>query len=396
MAGEGLYKDVPYGMMRDGVIAAKDGCIAHIGLAKDLADKPEKLAKRVISTGGAWITPGLIDCHTHLVFGGDRAEEFQARLQGTSYEEIAKAGGGILSTVKHTRAASKQSLIASASRRLSSLMHQGVTTVEIKSGYGLTTTDEIKMLEAAKDLGEQYPVRVLKTFLGAHALPPEYADNREGYIDLVCNDMIPKVATLKLADAVDAFCEGVGFSLNEVTQVFDAAKAHNLPIKLHAEQLSNLGGAAMAAKQGALSADHLEYLAEKDIPAFAASGAAAVLLPGAFYFLKETQKPPIEALRKAGINIALATDCNPGSSPITSPLTIMNMACTLFGLTPEEALAGFTRNGAAALGLGHEIGQLKSGMKADFAIWQINHPAELSYWVGEKLLAQRVFAGKTQ
>jgi len=385
--------DAPYGAIHNGAIAAKDGRIAFVGPQNDLAGKPETLAKNVISLDGNWITPGLIDCHTHLVFGGNRAEEFEMRLKGATYEEVAQAGGGIISTVKATRAASKEQLIDSAAQRLGALMNEGVTTVEIKSGYGLTTADEIKMLEAAKALGEEYPVRIQKTFLGAHALPPEYTDNRKGYISLICDEMIPEVAKRGLANAVDAFCEGIGFTTEEVKRVFEAAKAHNLPIKLHTEQLSDFGGAVMAAEMGALSADHLEYLKPKDVPAFAKSGAIAVLLPGAFYFLKETQKPPIEALREAGVAMALATDCNPGSSPITSPLAIMNMGCTLFGLTPEEALAGFTRNAAAALGLGDEIGQLKLGMEADLAVWNINHPAELSYWLGADVLHDRFFAG---
>ena len=386
--------DSPYGAIHDGAIAAKDGRIAWIGPQSGLPDAPDKLAKNVMSLDGRWVTPGLIDCHTHLVFGGNRAEEFEMRLQGATYEEIAKAGGGIVSTVKATRVASKAELVNSAQPRLGSLMSEGVTTVEIKSGYGLTTADEIKMLEAAAALVQHHPVRVQKTFLGAHALPPEYKDNRGGYIDLVCNEMIPEIAKRGLADAVDAFCEGIGFTTEEVRRVFEAAKAYNLPIKLHAEQLSDLGGAVMAAEMGALSADHLEYLKPEDVPAFAKSGAVAVLLPGAFYFLKETKKPPIDVLRKAGVPMALATDCNPGSSPITSPLAIMNMGCTLFDLTPEEALAGFTRNAAKALGLGNEIGQLNTGMAADFAIWNINHPAELSYWLGAELLHNRVFGGE--
>ena len=386
--------DTPYGAIDAGAVAAKDGRIAWVGAQKDLPGEPEKLAKSVVSLEGHWITPGLIDCHTHLVFGGNRAEEFEMRLKGATYEEIAKAGGGIVSTVKATRAASKQELVSSANSRLTALMNEGVTTVEIKSGYGLTTADEIKMLEAAKALGGQHPIRVQKTFLGAHALPPEYKDDRKGYLDLVCNEMIPEIAKRDLANAVDAFCEGIGFTTDEVRRVFEAAKAHDLPVKLHAEQLSDLGGAVMAAEMDALSADHLEYLKEEDVPIFAKSGAVAVLLPGAFYFLKETKKPPIEALRKSGGAIALATDCNPGSSPITSPLAIMNMGCTLFDLTPEEALAGFTCNAAKALGRSDEIGQLKAGMAADLAIWNINHPAELSYWMGSSLLHDRIFAGE--
>lgn len=384
----------PYGAIRNGALAVKDGRIAWVGTAANLHGAPEVLAKDVTNAKGAWITPGLVDCHTHLVFGGNRAREFEMRLEGASYEEIAKAGGGIISTVKDTRAASEGELALSAEMRALHMMAEGVTTLEIKSGYGLTTQDELKMLRAATSLGENLPLRVKRTFLGAHALPPEYANDRVGYIDLVCNEMIPAIAKEGLADAVDAFCEGIGFSREETARVFDAAEAAGLPIKLHAEQLSDLKGAQLAAERGALSADHLEYLEQDGIDAMAANGTVAVLLPGAFYYLRETKLPPIQALRDAGVPLALATDANPGSSPILSPLLILNLACTLFRLTPEEALAGLTRNGAKALGLAADLGTLEVGKVADFCLWRIESPAELSYWVGANPLEQTVFEGR--
>ncbi|MCI5046052.1 MAG: imidazolonepropionase [Aquisalinus sp.] len=377
----------PYGAVRDAALAIKDGRIDWLGPVGDLPDAPEELAREVIDLGGQWATPGLIDCHTHLVFGGNRAAEFEQRLQGASYEEIARAGGGIISTVTATRAASKEQLHEAALPRLRALQNEGVTTVEIKSGYGLDTTSEIKMLEVARALGRVEDMRVVTTFLGAHALPPEYRDDRKGYIDLVCKEMIPTVAEQGLADAVDAFCENIAFTAGETERVFDAATAHNLPVKLHAEQLSDSGGSELAARHKALSVDHLEYLSEEGIRAIADSGTVAVLLPGAFYFLKETELPPVQGLRDAGVPVAIATDCNPGSSPVTSPLLMMNMACTLFALTPEEALTGMTRNAARALGLNEEVGTLTNGKIADIALWDINHPAELSYWVGYNPLA---------
>jgi len=383
----------PYGAIRDGALAVKDGRISWVGSRANLMGDPDTLAHEVTTCGGAWITPGLIDCHTHLIFGGNRAAEFEQRLEGASYEEIARAGGGIISTVKETRAASLDQLIQSGEGRLLQMMSEGVTTVEIKSGYGLDLENETKMLKAAQALGEQLPVRVQKTFLGAHALPPEYATDRAGYVNLVCEEMIPRVANDGLADAVDAFCETIGFTAAETAQVFLAAKKHGLPVKLHAEQMSDQGGAALVADAGGLSADHLEYLSDAGIAAMAESGTVAVLLPGAFYFLRETKLPPMEALRAANVPIAIATDVNPGSSPVLSPLLILNMACTLFRLTPEEALAGMTRNGAAALGLGHEVGTLEVGKGADFCRWRISSPAELSYWVGANPLEQCVYQG---
>jgi imidazolonepropionase len=385
---------VAYGAIERGAVAAKDGRIAWVGYAADLPKPPDELARAVRRCEGAWITPGFVDCHTHLVFGGDRAREFEMRLQGRSYEEIARAGGGIVSTVAATRAATKEELVESAARRLAGLTREGVTTVEIKSGYGLDLETELKMLEAAGGLGERANVRVKRTFLGLHALPPEFRDDRAAYVRLVADVMIPAVAAAGAADAVDAFCENIGFTAEETDRVFAAARANGLDVKLHAEQLSNQHGAALAARHKALSADHLEYLDEAGVQAMAANGTVAVLLPGAFYFLRETQLPPIEALRQAGVRMAVASDCNPGTSPMTSPLAALNMACTLFRLTPEEALAGMTREGARALGLLDEIGTLEVGKAADLAVWNVKSPAELSYWLGAPLLRERVFAGR--
>jgi imidazolonepropionase len=385
-----------YGAIPNGALAVKDRRIAWVGAAADLHGDPDTLATEVIFCGGAWLTPGLIDCHTHLIFGGNRAREFEMRLKGASYEDIAREGGGIISTVKATREASLDQLIQSGEGRLCRLMAEGVTTVEIKSGYGLDTENELKMLKAATALGENLPVRVRRTFLGAHAIPPEFGDDRSGYLDLVCNEMIPAVAREGLGDAVDAFCENIAFTREEVERVFGAALDAGLPIKLHAEQLSDQKGAALAARMGALSADHLEYLDSGSVAAMAKTGTVAVLLPGAFYYLRETKLPPIEELRAANVPIALATDANPGSSPILSPLTILNMGCTLFGLTPEEALAGLTRNGARALGLGNDLGTLEEGKAADFCRWCIDSPAELAYWVGANPLEQSVFEGRVR
>jgi imidazolonepropionase len=385
--------DAPYGAVRDGAIAAQDGRIAWIGARRDLPGAPETLARDVREVSG-WITPGLVDCHTHLVFGGDRAREFEMRLEGASYEEIARAGGGIVSTVKATRGASMDELVATAKPRLDALIAGGVTTVEIKSGYGLDLETEQRQLAAATKLAADRAVRVARTFLGLHALPPEYADDREGYVRLVAETMIPAIARAGLADAVDAFCEGIAFTAEETERVFHAARAHGLPVKLHAEQLSDLGGAALAAQHNAVSADHLEWLNDAGIAAMTKAGTVAVLLPGAFYALRETKLPPIEKLRAAGVPMAIATDCNPGSSPVVSPTLMLNMACTLFRMTPEEALLGMTRHGAKALGLQNEIGTLEVGKAADFAIWNIAEPAELSYWIGADLLRERVFAGR--
>lgn len=344
------------------------------------------------AASGGVMTPGLVDCHTHLVYAGDRAGEFEQRLEGVSYETIARNGGGILSSVRATRAASEDELIAASLPRLDALLADGVTTVEIKSGYGLTVADELKMLRVARRLGELRPVRVLTTLLGAHALPPEYAGRADDYVSLVCDAMIPAAARERLADAVDVFCEGIAFSPAQCERVFQAAQRHGLAIKAHAEQLSNLGGSALAARYGALSADHIEYLDEAGVRAMAEAGTVAVLLPGAFHVLRETQLPPIELLRQYGVPMAVASDANPGTSPICMPTLMANLACTLFRLTPREALAGMTAHGALALG--HpELGRIAVGAPADLCLWDIRQPAELAYAVQAGRLRQRVFNG---
>jgi len=378
------------GVIERGVVAARDGRILYAG---DAAEAPCFEAADTVDCGGRWITPGLIDPHTHLIFGGDRAHEFELRLAGASYEEIARAGGGIVSTMKATRVASEDDLVAAALPRLDALLADGATTVEVKSGYGLSLEHELKSLRAARRLGEARGVRIRTTFLGAHALPPEYAGDSDTYIDNVCREMIPAVAAEGLADAVDAFCEGIGFSPAQTRAVFEAAKAHGLPVKLHAEQLSNLNGAALAAEFGALSADHLEYLDDDGVHAMARAGTVATLLPGAYYFVRETKLPPIEALRAAGVPIALATDCNPGTSPLTSLLLTMNMGATLFRLTVDECLAGVTREAARALGLLGQTGTLQAGKACDLAIWDIERPAELVYRMGLNPLHARVWSG---
>ncbi len=381
-----------YGSIENGALAISQGKIAWLGAMDDLpAFNNEQV--EVIDGHGAWLTPGLVDCHTHLVYGGNRANEFEMRLEGKSYEEIANAGGGIVSTVKATRAASESELFDSALKRLNALHQQGVSTVEIKSGYGLDTTNEIKMLKVAEQLAKALPVTVKKTFLGAHALPVEYKGKADDYIALVCNDMLPKIASLQLADAVDVFCEGIGFSKEQTEQVFAAAQKFALPVKVHAEQLSNLGGTELAARYQALSSDHIEFLDEAGIVAMKKANMTAVLLPGAFYFLRETQLPPIDLLRKHGVNMAIASDANPGSSPINSIQLMLNMACTLFRLTPAEALAGVTCNGAKALGLGDEKGQLAIGFDADIACWDIQQPAELCYQFGVNPLSKLMQVG---
>ncbi|MBD1556614.1 imidazolonepropionase [Vibrio sp. S9_S30] len=340
------------------------------------------------------VTPGLIDCHTHLVYAGNRANEFEMRLTGVPYEEIAKQGGGILSTVKATREASIEELIECSRPRMEALLHSGVTTIEIKSGYGLTLEDELKMLRAATLLGEQYNVHVETTLLAAHAVPPEYRNNADAYIDLVCNEIIPAAATEGLASAVDVFCESIGFNLAQTERVFESAKAHGLNIKGHTEQLCHLGGSALAAMHGALSVDHIEYLDEAGVKAVAKAGCVATLLPGAFYFLRETQKPPIELLRQHHVPMAVSTDINPGTSPFASLTLMMNMACTLFNLTPEETLRGVTINAAQALGLQDSKGKIQVGFDADFALWNIEHPADLSYQVGIQHLHARIVNGE--
>ena len=365
----------PYGLIEDGAVLVENGQIAWAGSRQDAP------AGSSINCGGRLLTPGLIDCHTHLVYGGNRAHEFELRLNGASYADIAKAGGGILSTVRATREASEEQLTKSAAIRLENLLAEGVTTIEIKSGYGLDIDTELKMLRTARRLGTLHPVDIITTYLGAHAFPPEYRENHAGYVDLVCNDALPTVAREKLADAVDGFCEGIAFSVAEMEKVFVVARKLGLPIKLHAEQLSNLGGARLAARYGALSVDHIEYLDEDGVLAIARSGTMAVLLPGAFYYLKEKQHPPVAALRAHKVPIAVATDLNPGSSPVHSLLAIMNMACVLFGLTPEETLRGVTVNAARALGL-TDRGVIAQGMKADFVLWNAERPGDLSYPLG--------------
>ncbi|HEY0489789.1 MAG TPA: imidazolonepropionase [Telluria sp.] len=367
-----------YGEIRDGAIAVRDGRIAWIGKR---ADAPHS-AKAEHDGGGCWLTPGLVDCHTHIVHAGNRSDEFEARLNGATYEDIAKAGGGIMSTVRATREASPDELLRQSLPRVASLLAEGVTTIEIKSGYGLTLEDEAKMLRVARRIAEVLPVSVSTTFLGAHALPPEFTGRADDYIDEICERMLPALAAEGLADAVDAFCERIGFSNAQTERVFTAARKFGLPVKLHAEQLSDQDGAALVARFGGLSADHLEHLTQAGIDAMAAAGTVAVLLPGAYYFLRDTTPPPVAALRAAGVRMAVATDCNPGTSPMTSILLAMNMACTLWRLTPQEALAGCTVNAARALGLQDETGTLEVGKRADFALWQIARPADLSYGIG--------------
>jgi len=375
----------------DGLLAALDGRIVYAGPA---ANAPAFEAGEIVGCDGRWITPGLIDCHTHLVYAGNRAREFELRLDGASYEEIAHAGGGILSTMRATREASEDALVAQALPRLDALIAEGVTTVEIKSGYGLSFEVESRMLRAARRLAEERSVDVTTTFLGAHALPPEFTGDADAYITRICDDWLPRIAQLRLADAVDVFCEGIGFSREQTERVFMAARRHNLPVKLHAEQLSNLGGAELAARYGALSADHLEHLDERGVLAMRQAGSVATLLPGAFYFTRESRLPPIDALRAAGVPIAIATDCNPGTSPLTSPLLAMNMAATLFHLTVAECLAGITRNAARALGRLHDMGTLERGKRCDLAIWNIESPAELVYRIGFNPLHARVWGGQ--
>ncbi len=383
-----------YGIIEQGALAIADGKIAWLGAESDLpAYDINKVT--VIDGQGCWLTPGLIDCHTHLVYGGNRANEFELRLQGASYQEIAQAGGGIVSTVAATRTATEKELFDAALPRITALFEQGVSTIEIKSGYGLNTETEVKMLKVAGLLAQALPVTVKRTFLGAHALPVEYKDRADDYIELVCQQMLPEVAKQNLADAVDVFCEGIGFNLQQTEQVFTTAKNLALPIKVHAEQLSNLGGSELAASYQALSADHIEFLDEAGIKAMSAAGTTAVLLPGAFYFLRETQVPPIALLRKHGVAMAIATDANPGSSPIHSLQLMLNMACTLFQLTPVEALAGVTCFGAKALGLSETKGQLALGYDADFALWNISQPAELCYQFGVNPLNTLIINGVT-
>ena len=372
-------------------LAIAGGVIAGMGPSQLLDSQVP--VRQEIDGGGALLTPGLIDCHTHLVYAGDRAIEFEMRLQGASYEAIARAGGGILSTVRLTREANAADLQAQSARRLKSLMRHGVTTVEIKSGYGLSQKAELKSLKVARALAEHFPIDVRTTLLAAHALPPEFAGRADDYVDEIVQHILPEAARLKLADAVDAFCENIGFTPAQTQRVFEAARAHGLPVKLHAEQLSNLGGAALAAEFGALSADHLEHIDEDGVRAMAQSGTVAVMLPGAYYFLRDTHVPPVALFREHRVPMAVATDCNPGTSPSTHLPLMMNMACTLFRMTPAEALLGVTRVAAQALGLQDDRGSIELGKRADLCLWDVDHPAELSYAIGSSPLRTRIHHG---
>ena len=386
-----MERDVaPYGVIDDGAIAIADGAIAWVG---STASIPNNEVREARSLSGHWVTPALIDCHTHLVFGGDRSAEFEQRLSGVSYEEIARAGGGILSTVHATRNSSSDELFESASKRLQMLQADGVATVEIKTGYGLDVATEIKMLEVANRLSESSAITIQTTLLAAHAIPPEFKNDADSYIELICEELIPLVAERELANAVDAYCEEFAFSAEQVAKVFEAARRHDLPVKLHADQLSDGGGAALAASFDALSADHLEYASSDGIAAMANSGTTAVLLPGAYLTLNETQLPPVDAMRDSGVAIALATDCNPGTSPLTSVRETMALGCRLFRLTPEECLAGVTHAAAGALGLS-DRGTIEIGKRADLAIWDISHPRDLSYWLGSQSLSGLFISGR--
>ena len=382
----------PYGLIEDAAIAIAEGQIAWVGPRGDLPQGYRDLPAE--SLGQRLVTPGLIDCHTHIVHGGDRAREFEMRLEGASYEEIARAGGGIVSTVTATRAADEAELLADALRRVDVLIAEGVTAIEVKSGYGLDIETELRMFRTARAIGQQRPIRVSTTFLGAHAVPAEYTGRADAYIDDVCLPALRAAHAEGLVDAVDGFCEGIAFQPAQIARVFDVARELGLPVKLHAEQLSNLGSARLAASYGALSADHIEYLDESGVIAMAEAGSVAVLLPGAFYTLRETQSPPIDLLRRHGVPMALATDINPGSSPLNSLLLTLNMGCTLFRLTPEEALRGATQHAARALGLA-DCGMIRPGLRADLAVWDIKHPAELAYRIGFNPLHSRIFGGQS-
>ncbi|WP_176479192.1 imidazolonepropionase [Mesorhizobium sp. WSM3860] len=381
------------GIVEKGAVAVRDGLIVYAGAEADI---PASFGQGIetVDCAGRWITPGLIDCHTHLVYAGNRANEFEMRLAGATYEEVARAGGGIVSSVKSLRAASEDELVSQALPRLDALMAEGVTTVEVKSGYGLDLDNEKKSLRAARRLAGERPVTIRATCLAAHALPPEAKGDKDAFIDLVAGTILPEVAAEKLADAVDGFCEGIAFSPEQIARVFDKAKALGLPVKLHADQLSNLHGAALAARYGALSADHLEYTDEEGAAAMAKAGAVATILPGAYYFIRETKKPPVDLFRRHGVKMAVATDSNPGTSPLTSLLLTMNMAATLFGLTVEECLAGVTREAARAVGLLDRTGTLEAGKSADLAVWDIERPAELVYRMGFNPLHARIWRGQ--
>jgi len=382
--------DAPYGLIERGAVSVANGTVRWAGSEANL---PPDLAEAGEDMEGRLITPAFIDCHTHIVFGGDRAGEFEMRLNGASYEEVARAGGGIVSTVRATRETAEGELLADALTRADALLAEGVSTIEVKSGYGLDIETELKMLRVAREIAAARDVRVRTSFLGAHAVPEDYKGRNAAYIEEVCLPALDAAAEAGLADAVDGFCEGIAFSAEEIEPVFARAKDLGLPVKLHAEQLSNIGGTKLAAKYGALSADHVEYADESDAAALACAGSVAVVLPGAFYTLRETQVPPIDAFRSHGVPMALATDCNPGSSPLTSLLLAMNMGCTLFRMTPEEALAGVTRNAARALGL-DDTGMIAPGMRADLAVWDVAQPAELAYRIGFNPLFRRIFGGE--
>jgi len=382
----------PYGAVRDGALAARDGAIAWLGRTAELSEPAERLAARVVDAGGRWITPGLIDPHTHVVFAGDRVGDFERRLGGESYAAAADGGSGIAHTVALTRAAGEDALFEGAARRVRTMIANGTTTLEIKSGYGLDVETELRMLRVARRLGAELGITVRATYLGAHVVPPECAAAREAYLNLVCDEMIPRIAAERLADAVDVFCDTIAFACAETERVLDAARRNGLPVKLHADQIADTGAARLAAAYRALSADHLEHSGEDGAAALAAAHTVAVLLPGAYYYLRETAKPPVEALGAHGVPIALATDCNPGTSPILTLPTVMNMACVLFGLTPEEALAATTRNAARALGL-YDRGELREGARCDLALWDAGSPAELCYWLGASRCAGVVVAG---
>lgn len=384
----------PYGALSNQAIGVREGRIVAIAPMEQFAS--DIVTAEVVDARGKWMTPGLVDAHSHLVFAGSRAQEFEQRLLGAGYEEIARNGGGIISTVRATRGASVDELVELSEPRLCALLKEGVTSVEIKSGYGLSLEGELNMLRAARLLGERNPVRVSTSLLAAHALPPEYSDSADAYVDMICNEIIPAAVAEGLADAVDVFCETIAFSPAQCERIFQAAQEQGLGIRAHVEQLSNLHGAALAARYGAWSVDHLEWLDEEGVEAIAQAGTVATLLPGAFYFLRDTKVPPIELLRKHGVGMAVATDLNPGSSPLASLRLAMNMACTLFRLTPEEALAGVTCFGAKALGQAGNVGQLKIGMTADMLLWDIDHPAELSYQFGVNPIRQRIVAGEVR
>ncbi len=384
----------PFGAIRGGGLAINDGAIAWLGPLSDLPDAPEHLADEVFQAAGGWLTPGLIDCHTHLVFGGDRVNEFELRNAGADYRSIAEAGGGIHNTVTATRATSQDQLISNAMGRLRHLLAEGVTTVEVKSGYGLSVDDELTLMTAIRRLGERHPIEVKATLMAAHAVPAEFEGRSDDYVDLICQEIIPETARRGLADAVDAFCEPIAFSPEQVRRVFTAAADANLPVKLHADQLSDSGGAALAAEFGALSADHLEFASEAGITALAEAGVVAGLLPGAFYFLGETRRPPVASLREHGVAMAVATDCNPGSSPMSSIIMAMNLAATQFGLSAEECLRGTTLNAARALSMDRQVGTLEVGKQADLALWSIDDPAELPYWIGGRRCRRVYKAGQ--